>query len=202
MRRLIRKATSAARRQPAFLCGSLILICWATVFTPAQDQASPKPEDLVRIVGAFANVRHTREDAFGYALQLWQQGDQLFGLLNVYTGAPSDPPAGLLEDVKFDPRTRRLSFSARLSTGLTYGGKYSGVPSRDRFTFNGVLTKTEVSGVMQQANELFPNERPTSKRIRLRRSASYTQMMTPAPPTYSAWKTWADEMLKFRGPKW
>lgn len=170
-------------RKYFLLCCNLIVICCApqTVLTSAQDRAPVRAERRVRIVGAFSHVKHTGDDAFGYSLQLWQEGDQLFGLLSVYTGAPSDPPTGVLEDVKFDPRTGQLSFSARLSTGLTYGGGYSGVPSRDRFTFKGVLTRSGVNGVIQQANELNQNARPTSTRVRLHRSAAYTQLMAPTP---------------------
>jgi hypothetical protein len=84
-------------------------------------------------------------------------------LLLVYTGAPSDPPAGILEDVKFNPRSGNLSFSARLSTGLVYGRGYSGVASRDRFTFKGVLTRTRVTGTLMRSDELFPTDRLTSE---------------------------------------
>jgi hypothetical protein len=123
-------------------------------------------------------------------------------LLLVYTGAPSDPPAGILEDVKFNPRSGNLSFSARLSTGLVYGRGYSGVASRDRFTFKGFLTRTQVRGTLMRSDELFPTDRLTSERVRLRRSELLTQVMLPPPATYSDWKTWADEILRRSGPKW
>ena len=156
----------------------------------------------VEVLGTFSNVRHTEEHAYGYSLRLWKEGNQLFGLLSVYTGEPSDPPVGILEDVKFDPRTGQLSFSARLSTGLVYARNYSGVPSRDRFTFKGVLTRRQVTGTLTRSDQLFPNARPTSERIKLRRSESETQLMIPPPSTYPAWKVWADDILERRGPKW
>ncbi len=175
-----------------------VLIC-----APLQAAQTPaKATNAVEVVGRFLNVKHAGDDAFGYSLRLWKQGDQIFGLLSVYTGAPADPPVGILEDVKFDPRTRSFSFSARLSTGLVYGRGYSGAPSRDRFTFSGVLGRREVSGVLKRSDELFPDDRPESKRIRLSYSEELTQVMVPPPPSYAEWKTWADEMLQRRGPKW
>ena len=202
MRRAIRDVAPPAWFKSSQWCNVLVVCCalWATVGSQAREPA--RAENTVKVLGAFSSVRHTGDDALGHVLQLWQEGDHVFGLLMVYTGAPSDPPTGLLEDVKFDPRTRQLSFSARLSTGLVTGRGYSRVPARDRFTFKGVLTRREVNGVLQRSNELFPNDRPTSESIRLRRSASYTELMTPPPTTYAAWKSWADEILKFRGPKW
>ena len=202
MRRPIRDVAPPAWFRSCGWCSAFV-VCfalWATLGAQAREPA--RAENTVKVLGAFSSVRHTGDDAFGYALELWQEGNHVFGLLMVYTGAPSDPPTGLLEDVKFDPRTRQLSFSARLSTGLVSGRGYSRAPARDRFTFKGVLTRREVNGVLQRSNELFPNDRPTSARIRLRWSASSTELMTPPPATYAAWKTWADEILKFRGPKW
>ena len=135
-------------------------------------------------------------------MRLWKEGDQIFGLFLVYTGAPYDPPTGILEDVKFDPRTGRLSFFTRASTGLTYSQEHRGVPARDRFKFEGVLTRRQLRGNLSHTNELFPDKPATSKRIRLRWSAFQTDVMRPPPQTYSAWKTSVDEILRRRGPKW
>ena len=156
----------------------------------------------VKVLGAFSHITHAEGDAFGYAVELWKLGDQIFGLLFVYVGPPADPPTGILEDVKFDPKTRRLSFSARMTTGLLYSRDYIGVPSHDRFRFEGVLTRRQLIGVLRQSDDLAPDSRPTSKRIRLRWSAFFSELMAPRPATYSAWRIWADEILKRRGPKW
>jgi hypothetical protein len=156
----------------------------------------------VEVLGNFSSIKHINEDAFGCVLQLWKTENHIFGLLSVYTGEPADPPVGILEDTRFDPRTGRLSFSVRLSTGLVYSRAYAGVPSRDRFTFEGRITRRQVSGILTTSNELFPEERPGHERLRLRWSKSLTQLMVPPPLTYSDWKTWADEILERRGPKW
>ncbi len=141
-------------------------------------------ETKAEVLGAFSRITHTGDDAFGYTVKLWKQGDRIFGRFLVYTGAPADPPAGLLEDVKFDPRTKRLSFTTRLSTGLVYSQEHRGVPSRDRFKFDGVLTRRQLVGTLTHIDELFPDRKPTSRRIRLRWSASATEVMSATFPLF------------------
>src|SRR5687767_13925361 len=91
---------------------------------------------------------------------------------------------------------------ARLSTGLVSSQEHHRVPARDRFKFEGELTRRQLVGNLSHTNDLFPARRATSKRIRLRWSAWLTDVMLPTPPTYSEWKTEADEILRRRGPKW
>jgi hypothetical protein len=154
-----------------------------------------------KVLGDFSNIKHVGDHGYGYALQLWQQGSQIFGLFIAHSGQTGDSPAGLIEDVKFSPRTKQLSFKARLSTGLISKGDYRGVPSRDLFHFKGRVSRNHVTGVLEISDALFPNEASRKKRIMLRRSAAMTQVMM-APATYAEWKTWADEILKRLGPKW
>lgn len=180
----------------------LVVSCQLLPVTPSRTRASFKQANTVKVLGDFSSIKHAGDDAFGYSLKLWKEGNQIFGLFSVYTGAPADPAAGILEDVKFDSHTRQLSFSARLSTGVVNGRGNSGVASRDRFTFRGVLRKKEVTGLLTRSDQLFSDDRPKSKRIRLRQSEFLTELMIPPPPTYSEWKTWADEILQRRGPKW
>ena len=187
---------AAFRNLPKFnrilICGVLLLVA----VLPATAQSK------VKVLGAFSGVKHTHDDAFGYMVKLWKEGDQIFGLFLVYTGAPADPPTGILEDVKFDLRTRKLAFSTRVSTGLVSSQEHRRVPARDRFKFEGVLTRRQLSGNLSHTNELFPERPATSKRIRLRWSAFQTDVMMPPPQSYSAWKTWVDEILRRSGPKW
>lgn len=178
----------------------LILACCAVTPTQTTRPTAQKAATSVIVLGDFQNVRHFRDDAFGYRLQLWRDKQQIFGLLFVYTGAPYDPPAGILEDVKFDPHTDQFSFSARLSTAFSREGE-RWVPTRDRFTFKGVLKRNEVIGTLQQVNVLR-QQSPVHQRIKLRRSRASTQDLMPPPGSYAAWKQWADEILRRRGPNW
>jgi len=180
----------------------LLLIFCALLLAPGP-RSSAQTAGTLRVLGNFSNVRRAGEDdALGYSLRLWKEGNKVFGLFAAYVGPPADPPVGILEGVKFNPHTRELSFSARLSTGLVSGQGYDRVASRDRFVFKGVLTPREVRGTLKRSDDLFPDRRPDSETIRLRRSQFLTQLMLPPPPTYSEWQTWADEILQRRGPKW
>ena len=180
----------------------LILTCCVGAPRPASAAAEPKSE--VQVLGAFARISHPggrrSEDAFGHLLMLWKEGDRIFGLLALYVGAPADPPTGLLEDVRFDPRTRRFSFTARLSTGFVRAPGDKWVPTQDRFRFTGTLTPTVVSGTLQHFDGLRSADPPVSKQIRLRLAKHLTEGLRPAPASYEDWKTWADEILRRRGP--
>jgi hypothetical protein len=183
---------------------SFILVLACGVATAAQTTRSnaSKAATSVAVLGNFESIKHFTEDALGYRLQLWREGKQIFGLLSIYTGAPYDPPTGMLEDVQFDPRTGQFSFSARLSTAFTRDGE-KWVPTRDGFTFKGVLGRNEVSGTLRQYDLLLPQSTPLSKKIKLRRSRVATHDMLPPPESYAAWKQWAEEsILRRLGPKW
>jgi hypothetical protein len=88
----------------------------------------------VKPIGEYSNMRYTAEHAYGYTVQLWQDGNQFFGLFMSAFGLAGDTPTGLLEDVKFNPSTGALSFTARLTVGSAYLGEGRQEPTRDFFT--------------------------------------------------------------------
>lgn len=179
---------------------SFLLILASGVVAPHQATRAAKPKSTVQVLGDFTRLRYPGDDAFGYSLQLWKQGDHVFGLLAVYVGPPADPPTGLLEDVTFDPRTRRFSFSARLSTGFVHAAGDKWAPTQDRFTFRGTLSRTAVTGTLQQFDVLRPDEPLLSKQIKLRLAKHLSEDLMPAPASYEEWRKWADEILQRRGP--
>ena len=61
-------------------------------------------ERAIRFLGEFSNLRLTAEHSYGYSVQLWQSGNDLFGLLLSSNGLSGDTPTGQLEDVHFDSR--------------------------------------------------------------------------------------------------
>jgi hypothetical protein len=153
----------------------------------------------VSFMGEFSNVRHTAEHAYGYSVQLWREGDKIFGLFTAASGLAGDVPCGLLEDVRFNPVTGTFSFTAKLSVATIYLGKGRQEPTRDLFSFNGTLHGAVLAGSLTHLDQLQPKSKPTSKRLRLPRTSN--------PPTIDAathedWKRAADAILKTRGPKW
>jgi hypothetical protein len=152
----------------------------------AQDSGRP-----VRAIGEFSNMRFTEEHAYGYSVQLWRDGDSLIGLFLASEGLQGDTPTGMLENVKYDSRTGALSFAARLTIGLAVlpGGRQE--PSRDLFRFSGTLTPAALTGTLERSDK--------RERVRLK---IQPQSATFAAGSYAEWKRQADEILKFRGPKW
>lgn len=164
-------------------------------------QAPARSADVVKRLGVFTNMRFTEEHQYGYSVELWQEKDRLFGLLLVSAGLIGDTPTGLLEDVVFDPKTGSLTFRARLSTGSTFNRDNEQVPSRDVYRFKGTLKGLRLTGVFEYTDALTRTATGTKKNVSLRRSKSESESMFKA-ESYDEWKKEADEILKFRGPKW
>jgi hypothetical protein len=155
--------------------------------------------DPVVFVGEFSHMRQTAEHAYGYSVQIWRQGDKLFGLFSDTSGLSGDTPTGILEDVEFDPQFGKVSFSAKLSVASIYTGNGKQQPTHDLFTFRGMLAGNLLSGVLEHTDKLHSNSQPTTSKVRLVRDRNPSMIECH---TYAEWKQSADQILRFRGPKW
>lgn len=120
---------------------SLPVICAAASGTAIGTKSSPS---AVTAYGDFSNevVSDPSGDPHvsGYSLVLYQQGDRLFGTFYATDGEVGDAPNGRIADVRFDPATKRFSFTAKLTMGSDYDAKTrSESPSHDWFEFDGQL---------------------------------------------------------------
>jgi hypothetical protein len=181
------------------LAGALQAAALAGLTGKAARTNFPNEQSPISFMGEFSNVRHTAEHAYGYSVQLWRQGDKILGLFTAASGLAGDVPCGLLEDVRFNPATGALSFTAKLSVASIYLGKGRQEPTHDLFSFNGTLHGAVLAGLLTHLDQMQPKSKPTSKRLRLPRASN--------PPTIDAathddWKRAADAILKVRGPKW
>ena len=158
------------------------------------------PEPIVTI-GAFSNMRYTSEHAYGYKVELWRERNRIFGFFLASQGLQGDTPTGLLEDVKFNPRTGQLAFRARLTSSLFSNRDFHRAPSREVFQFRGVLKGDRMIGTLEIANALTPAEAPKRTEVKLKRSQSESEVLIEA-QSYDDWKSQAEKILKFRGPKW
>jgi hypothetical protein len=154
-------------------------------FIAAAFAQAPRP---ITFVGEFSNMRYTEEHAYGYSVQLWREGSAVFGLLLASEGLAGDTPAGLLEDLKYDPRSGKLSFKAKLTMGADAWQQ----PSHDLFEFDGKLGAATIFGVLKRSAAMerinLPKLQPDSVLSQAR--------------TYDEWKRQTDEILRRRGPKW
>lgn len=144
----------------------IALLCLTFFFVVAQAVDSQK----INALGMYSNFRFTEEHQYGAGVQLWQEGEALFGLFSYSQGLMGDTPAGVLESVAFDPKTGRLSFSARLTMGL-HGCKFhNNVPSQDVFHFDGVFLNDSLSGTLRHSDNLHQEQALTEETIILRKS--------------------------------
>ena len=166
----------------------------AAISVFAQDPNRP-----LRPIGEFSNMRFTEEHAYGYMADLWRDGDSILGLFLASEGLQGDTPAGALENVKFNARTGALSFTVRLTTGVTLLPGGGQEPSRDLFEFSGTLKSNELTGTLRRSDARQPS-RPGSReavQLKIRPQAE----LFPA-ASYAEWSRQAGEILRRRGPKW
>ena len=161
--------------------------------------ASPDTRGIT-FLGEFSNVRHTAEHAYGYAIQLWRDGDRLFGLVAVSDGLVGDTPVGLLDNVHFDPAKHALTFSSKLSVGAIYLGQGRQEHTHDIFSFDGTLEDEKLlSGTLTHTDQLQPARNPEIKRVRLVRTNGESPIEAVS---YDQWQKSVQPILKARGPKW
>lgn len=146
---------------------------------------APRP---IIFAGEFSNMRYTEEHAYGYSVQLWREGATVFGLFLASQGLAGDTPTGLLDDLKYDARSGKLSFKAKLTMGIDERQQ----PTHDLFEFDGALSARAASGVLKHG--------AASERINLRKLQPDAALSQPR--TYDEWKRQTDEILRRRGPKW
>ena len=150
-------------------------------------------------MGSFSNIRATEDHAYGFSLRLWRAGECLFGVLTSTQGLQADMPIGTLQDITFDATTGRLSFSARLTMGVTsVKGSNEYVPTRDLYQFDGQLKGGTVAGVMTHTVQNHPNVPPDRSEVVLVADRGSSM---PAVKTYGDWLRQWQPILKVRGPK-
>jgi len=157
------------------------------------------PAAPISEVGAFSNMRYTEEHGYGETVLLWRAGSCIFGLFESAQGLQGDTPVGELRHVTYNPDTRELRFSAKLTLGIVSGPSTPPQLSRDLFTFDGTLGAGRVTGRLVHATQVDP--KPVLRKIVLTASARDAEFMRGS-ATYGAWREKWEPILKRRGPKW
>ena len=152
-------------------------------------------------LGEFSNIRVTEEHAYGSAVHLWREAETLIGLFEWADGPAADLPLGLLEQVSYDPKTGRLSFRARLTTGLHSCREHSEVPARDVFEFRGTLGTARLTGILVRRDALHPEAASKSESVALRRASPSASSYVDA-RSRAEWDRQVKGILSARGPKW
>lgn len=178
----------------------LIAIVFLTFCGAAAGRAQTS-EPPVKALGTFMRITSDGEHDYGYDVELWRQGERIFGLISAHDGLIGDPPTGLLENVQFNPQTRKFSFTAKMSLGVNLDKDYKSIPTREVFEFEGFLTTARLVGNLV-INDKSPGDKSREKKkLNLPRSKSESRTMDEY-KTFAEWKAWADFILDIRGPKW
>jgi hypothetical protein len=160
------------------------------------------PDTPIQPIGVFSNMRFTEEHAYGYSVQLWRAGHCLVGLFDAAEGLAGDTPVGQLAVTRYDPRSGSLSFSAKLTIGVTMTGESDArVPSREEFQFDGRLRSKLLQGTLVRLDRLHPQVGPVRESVSLRTAPDQSETMIQA-PTYGAWIETIKPILQARGPRW
>lgn len=169
----------------------------------SEESHSLVADSSVEVVGTYSNVRATEEHAYGIEVDLWRSGNTLFGILYYAEGIMGDAPRGLLQDVVYQPGTRLLSFSVKLSRGLHFCKDHSNVPSRDVVEFSGTHDADSLVGTMTLIDSLDAKI-VSSERIALRKSDERTKFLNDWTfQNVAEWKQrYWEAIHKPLGPKW
>jgi hypothetical protein len=177
---------------------SLILpFCFLSSSVIAQPQANQQ----VVFLGTFSNMQYTEEHQYGFEVELWRAGDSIIGHFFHSAGLTGDAPTGLLEKVKYSPKSGELNFETRLTMGQHYCKIHKGVPSRDLYRFKGTLGEKNLVGEVETINILDENQSMGTDKLNLYKSERLDTFKSEL-STYSKWEEYSKIILNFRGPKW
>ena len=137
--------------------------------------------------------------ASGYEVDLWKNNGTVVGFMFEYVGPVADPPIGPLQELKFDPQSGSLSFSAKMTTGVSYSIAHKGgAPSRELYLFTGTLRATDLSGVLERQDHL--NGGSVTSHVTLKGSAHTDPFWNEK--TFKEWQAFYAPILRSRGPRW
>lgn len=155
-----------------------------------------KDESPVKPFGTYWKVISDGEHANGYDIELWKQNEKFYGLISAHSGLVGDPPTGILENMQFDPKTGKFSFSAKLPSGWCN----SKMQARDIFEFEGILTNKKIMGNWLIKKDFCSGDYniESKKIINLPRLKESSREMNEY-RSYAEWKNYADKILAFRG---
>lgn len=190
------------RRRTVQYVLSMLLVAASSPCSGQPSLRAPRP---VALVGEFSNevVHDVSGDPHvsGYSLVLFRQADRLFGNFYAIDAEAGDSPNGRIENVRVDPRTRRLAFTAKLTTGSIYDAA-SGTesPAWDWFEFDGRLpmpSRLVGTIVLKDGHDLGAQKKWHAQQVVLkRRHHGYAPTQLPA-----SYESWLATPLS-NGPQW
>lgn len=177
--------------------GLILPCCLLASSVFAQSQANQQ----VIFLGTFSSMEYTEEHQYGFEVELWRAGDSIIGHFLHSEGLAGDTPTGLLEKVKYSPKSGELNFETRLTMGQHYCKIHQGVPSRDLYRFKGTLGEKSLNGKVETINMLDETQSMGTEKLNLIKAERLDTLKSEL-STYSEWEEYSKMILNFRGPKW
>lgn len=181
----------------ALLCLTILFGISCTTATFAASSASTYP--AITYVGTFTDIRPAGENQHGFQVSLWQQKNTVIGILYHAEGAAGNTPRGYIQNVQLQPKSGKLSFDAKLTTGMHTCDEHKNVPSQDLFSFKGILQRNALKGRITYRNVLHSAATEQSVKVTLAKDKS---QKLESFESVDAWQQhYAADMQQF-GPKW
>jgi hypothetical protein len=154
-------------------------------------------DERVEFIGDYSSIESaTGEHCKGYSVTLWKYKASLIGFIHHHRGLCGDPPMGLMEDTSYSTSTGSLSFSAKLSDGVTTNEAGKWVPTKDKVTFKGKLQGPVLKGVVSWQRDGETEFRRENVTLSVENSSDQNF------DNYDEWMKFWRPILKFRGPQW
>ena len=158
-----------------------------------------EPQQGIAFLGEYSNMRSTGEHQYGSSIMLWRAGKSYIGHFSNSEGA-GDTPMGMLENVVYNAKTGRISFSAKLTMGSHHCKEHSDIPSRDLIEFNGQLKRESLVGEITFKDMLHDGKVASKQEAVLKKAAGGGESFFGK--AYGEWQARTRTILEARGPKW
>ena len=182
---------------------SILALFASSIYVPA---TSTTRKDGFEYFGSWSNVTVSQgEDphAYGYTLQLWKNNGKPVGFLSEYVGPGFDPPIGPLQDVTLDTNTGKITFTAKMTTGLVFSPAHKdGTPAKSLYIFTGTLREGDVSGALEMQDRLDGGASTQTQVLLKRDNEQISNTSFWAQKTFQEWEEYYAPIVRARGPKW
>jgi hypothetical protein len=153
-------------------------------------------------LGDYTNQKFTTEHCVGYEVQLWKMNEQLYGMLLHCDGMSGDTPVGYIDHVVWNATTGKLTFDAKLTTGMDIVGTDNHeTPAKDYYKFDGTMTALLLSGKMSHEDMAQDHHAPVIASVTMKIDKAATKSMTKY-PAVADWQAGNADVMSYRGPKW
>ncbi len=166
------------RTTPGVIIASVALLI--SMSLTCHGAATAQEKELKRF-GFYSNETSSAgEHSDGYTLRLWIRHGSLFGLLKQHEGLIGDGPEGLLSDIKYDKKTGKIAFNARVYYCINSNGINWNIH------FEGHITNKKVVG-------LLSSDAPSAEK----RQVVLSRCCEDAPlfKDYGTYETWKSDWL-------